>query len=494
MREVLNPQFKLSEANIANIEFDPKSRDDIPKLLIGLQHIYITPELREEVFTILAEIVPINEDGESASTDTGRPGMAQWTILVLGVLRLGLNADFDRIHELANQHSTIRSILGLSNWCDGKKFSLQSIKDNLMLFTPELLDRINQCVVKAGHRLLKKDENDAITGRCDSFVVETRVHYPTDINLLFDAVRKTMEECAVLCEPFGHSLWRQYRYNIRQFKKLYRKAQKLKHSTSKDEAKQQRQLERVQQAHQALIESAQKVEDRARQTRELLRHKYGLFNFALAKLDSYLDHVNRQIDQIRRRILEGEKIPHTEKVFSIFQPHTEWICKGKAGVPVELGLRVCIMADSDSFILHHQVMEKQTDDKVAVAMVEESQNRYAGLNICSFDKGFHSKENQEELKQRLALTVLPKKGRLSKAEQGHEYAPEFVETKRKHSAVEAAINGLEVHGLDTCRDHGLAGFKRYSALAVVAKNIHRLGALVRDVERKRKRGPYKKAA
>ncbi len=111
MREVLNPQLKLCEADIANIEFDPKSRDDIPKLLIGLQHIYITPELREEVFTILAEIVPINEDGESASTDTGRPGMDQWTILVLGVLRLGLNADFDRIHELANQYNTIRAEL-----------------------------------------------------------------------------------------------------------------------------------------------------------------------------------------------------------------------------------------------------------------------------------------------------------------------------------------------------------------------------------------------
>ncbi len=242
MREVLNPQLKLCEADIANIEFDPKSRDDIPKLLIGLQHIYITQALREDIFTILAEIVPINEDGESASIDTGRPGMDQWTILVLGVLRLGLNADFYRIHELANQHNTIRAMLGLSDWCDNRKFSLQSIKDNLMLFTPELLDRINQCVVKAGYRLLKKDENNAITGRCDSFVVETYVHYPTDINLLFDAVRKTMEECAALCGPFRHSLWRQYRYNIRQFKKLYRKAQKLKHSTSKDEAKQQRSL------------------------------------------------------------------------------------------------------------------------------------------------------------------------------------------------------------------------------------------------------------
>ncbi len=190
MREVLNSQLKLCEADIANIEFDPKSRDDIPKLLIILQYIYIMPELREEVFTIFAEIVPINEDGESASTDTGRPGMDQWTILVLGMLRLGLNADFDRIHELANQHNTIRAMLGLSDWCDNRKFSLQSIRDNLMLFTPELLVWINQCVVKASHRLLKKDENNAITGRCDSFVVETHVHYPTDINLLFDTVTR----------------------------------------------------------------------------------------------------------------------------------------------------------------------------------------------------------------------------------------------------------------------------------------------------------------
>lgn len=82
--------------------------------------------------------------------------MEQWKILVLGVLRLGLNTDYDRIHELANQHSTIRQMLGHSDWCDDTRYSLQSIKDNLMLFTTELFDQINQEVVKAGHRLVKK--------------------------------------------------------------------------------------------------------------------------------------------------------------------------------------------------------------------------------------------------------------------------------------------------------------------------------------------------
>ena len=81
----------------------------------------------------------------------------------------------------------------------------------------------------------------------------------------------------------------------------------------------------------------------------------------LAALDNYLKHADRQVDQIRRRVLEGETIPHAEKVLSIFEPHTEWVAKGKAGVPVELGLRVCVVEDQHRFILHHQVMEKATD-------------------------------------------------------------------------------------------------------------------------------------
>ncbi len=98
-------------------------------------------------------------------------------------------------------------------------------------------------------------------------------------------------------------------------------------------------------------------------------------------------------------------------MFSIFEEHTEWISKGKAGVPQELGVRVCVLEDQHQFILHHRVMWQETDDKVAVAMISEAQQRYPHLTQCSFDKGFHnSPGNQRELGKLLDEVILPKKG------------------------------------------------------------------------------------
>jgi hypothetical protein len=155
--------------------------------------------LRDRVFEIIKDILPTQVvDGQAkvVSAELGCPGMNQWTILVLGCLRLCLNADFDRIHELANQHRTLRLVLGIAEW-DEKIFSLQTLKDNLALFTPELLARINQAVVEAGYALLGKKNSPApAAGRCDSFVVETDVHFPTDVNLLYDAMRVLLQLCA----------------------------------------------------------------------------------------------------------------------------------------------------------------------------------------------------------------------------------------------------------------------------------------------------------
>jgi len=492
MRLVLHSQMNLGEEDIAKIKFDPRSRDDIPQLLAGLQYIYVTTELRQAVFSILQEVLPFrfgNVNAGKVSKYKGRPGMEQWTILVLGTLRLGLDADYDRIHELANQHRTVRQMLGHGFTDDKKEYNLQSIKDNLCLFTPELLNRINQEVVRAGHVLLKKNDIN-FSGRCDSFVVKTDVHYPTDINLLYDAIRKTIEEVSTLSDHCQITSWRQSAHNILKFKKQYRRIQRLKHSTSQDEVKRKTQEGAITQAHQVYLDQAECYLERARATRKLISK---MLFVSLGALDCYIGHAERQIDQIRRRVLQGEKISHGEKVFSIFQPHTEWISKGKAGVPVELGLRVCILEDSMGFILHHRVMQQETDDQIAVAMITESKQRFPNLSLCSFDKGFHSPQNQIDLKEELDIVVLPKKGRLSVADKEREYAPVFISARQQHSAVESAINALGVHGLDMCPDHGIEGFKRYVALAIVTRNIQKLGAVVRSLAA-RKRGPYKKAA
>jgi hypothetical protein len=490
MREIIKPQLQLGEQDIGAIVIDARSRDDIPRLLRGLQHIYTTAELREQVFSILAEVLAQRPDGEGpVSPETGRPGMAQWQILVLGTLRLGLNADYDRIAELANQHRTVRQMLGHSDWSDATQWHVQTLKDNLRLFTPEVLERINQIVVEAGHALVKKTPDDALEVRADSFVVETNVHFPTDINLLADAIRKVIEISAALSEAEGLSDWRQSAHNLRGVKKAYRRVQQLKRSTAKDPEKRAARLEEIQAAHRDYLALCEDFLARAARTKITLQHGFGLPEAMFTALDDFMVHAERQIDQVRRRVLQGERIPHGEKVFSIFEPHTEWISKGKAGVPVELGLKVTVSEDQFGFILSHRVMQHETDDQVAVPVVEDLAKRYPSIASVSFDKGFHSQANQQQLAEIVDFPVLPKKGKRSKVEQAREHNPRFQRLRRRHSAVESAINALEAHGLDRCPDHGIDGFKRYVALAVVARNLHRLGAvlLAREAEQDKRR-------
>ncbi len=479
MRVVQNIQMHIGEVDVSRVVLDPKSRDDIPQILRGLQHLYRDASLRAKLFQLLAsEIAP------KIDKQIGRPGMTLWSIFVCGVIRLDLNADYDRLQELVNQHITIRQMLGHGLF-DPSSYHYQTLKDNVGLFTPELLDKINQIVVDAGHELVKKKEGEVLRGRCDSFVVETDVHYPTDISLLFDATRKVIELSARLSADQGLSDWRQHAYNVRHLKRHLRAAQSTKHSKARNEAQKAKNDARVIAAHASYLGVAQGYLDNARET--LAKSAVSGIECLAAKIEieTYMKHAERQIDQTRRRVILGEVIPHAEKVFSVFETHTEWISKGKAGVPVELGLRVCVMEDQHRFVLYHRVMEKQTDDQVAVAMVKETKQRFADLEACSFDKGFHSPENQQELQAHLRLVALPRKGKLSQQAQAVESAEDFVKARAQHSAVESAINALEVHGLDRCPDHGIGGFKRYVALAVVARNIHRIGAILREQENRR---------
>lgn len=282
---------------------------------------------------------------------------------------------------------------------------------------------------------------------------------------------------ADLCEKLDLSDLRQYKYNYRRLKHAQRVVQKSKRGKLNEQ--------KIVQAHKNYIELSNEAIAKV----ELVLSKIEMsHNPALTEsllideIKKYLLHAKRQIDQIIRRVINAEIIPHNEKVFSLFEPHTEWISKGKAGVPVELGLRVCILEDQYQFILHHRVMEQETDDKVAVAMVQDCQKHFPDLKVVSFDKGFHSPANQDQLGDMLDLVALPRKGRLSAANKKSESSTEFRYARKKHAAVESAINGLEVHGLDCCPDHGIKGFRRYIALAVVARNIHRIGDILHKKE------------
>ncbi len=147
MRKPINEQLKFGEVDISQITFDSRSRDEIPQLLMGLQHIYCAPEVRSAVFALLNDVF-------DCSTEVGRPGMDLWEILVLGTLRLNCNWDFDKLKEIADNHQKIREMLG-HGYFDNEQYGLQTLKDNIQQLTKHLLKvRFEHCLHLMRHSQL----------------------------------------------------------------------------------------------------------------------------------------------------------------------------------------------------------------------------------------------------------------------------------------------------------------------------------------------------
>ena len=470
MRKTKDLQLELAGTSIENIKFNIKSRDDIPAILIGLQHIYTNPETRERLFSLLEEkFLP------EVSFHTGRPGMDTWRVVVLGVVKQGLGCDYDRLHELANHHDTVRKMLGHSGYGDEYEYGLQTIIDNVSVLSPELLKEISSIVVDSGHAVSKKKPGEGLRGRCDSFPVKTDVEYPTDVGLLWDATRSMIREAVGAARFNGLGGWRQQGHLLGKGGKLFNGARTSRNRNRSGEG-----------AVERYVRFCEDVSARVEKTLcELVAE--GVPAWRIEKIKGFLRHCRRQADQVRRRLIFGEVIPHEEKVFSVFEPHTRWIAKGKAGVAVEFGVPVCVVEDQYQFILNHRVMWKESDVEACVPFIEETLEMYPEFGTCSFDQGFHSQKNRKRLEEVLEGNYLPKKGKLGKKDRQRQGSEEFVEARRQHPAIESAINALNHKGCDKVRVRGKEGFARSVALSVLAANIHRLGALVRNREREREK-------
>ena len=153
MRKRFEVQLGLGQVAIEDVKLPLNSRDELPPLLVGLQWIFKTPELNSEIFTLLEKVIL---DGKKSHT--GRPGMDLWHVLVLGVIRLGLNCDYDRLEHIANYDLLVRKIMGLSDFCENDQdhFNHKTISDNVCHLDADVLDRINLLVSKHGLKQLKK--------------------------------------------------------------------------------------------------------------------------------------------------------------------------------------------------------------------------------------------------------------------------------------------------------------------------------------------------
>ena len=472
MRHTFEHQPGFQITPIEKIQLPTRSRDELPPILASLQWIWTHPTLKAEVFALLeAKILA----GKKA---TGRTGMDLWQILVLGVVRLGLDADWDRMEHIANYDTLLRQMLGVPIMpfgAEAKVFAHQTLRDNVALLDDAVLKEINARIAAAGRGVFAKKEGAPLAAlelKADTYVLETDVHFPTDLNLLWDAGRKCVDLIEKYRDLLGYELpgWRKAKDWRRRLKALERITSQTVYGGGA------RKEERVKSAVREYLSVGRELSAKVRES--LL----GLCEKAVdlahwEALEYFHRMLDKHLDLVERRLLKEQKIPAAEKVFSLFEPHTEWIQKGKQRPNVELGHRLLIATDQHELVQDYDVPVGGVDVDQSVPVADRLVGRYGAGQIASlsFDKGFTRAEDRDLLSLYIPTVVMPKRGKKNAAETARESGREFVALRRQHSAVESDINSLEHHGLDRCLDVGLAGYLRYVGYGVMSYNLHVIG-------------------
>jgi len=178
-----------------------------------------------------------------------------------------------------------------------------------------------------------------------------------------------------------------------------------------------------------------------------------------------------------RRVLKGESIGHDQKIFSLFETHTELINRGKRPCPIEFGHRVLVVEDKAGFIVHIEVMKTGLQDvDVLASTIEAVQQRLnQKVKQASFDRGFWSPHNDRVLHESVELACLPRKG----APKADEQTSPFIQARHHHAGIESKIGALQSgNGQSRCRDQGEVGYARYIMLGALDRNLQTLGRLL----------------
>jgi IS5 family transposase len=473
MRIAFDPQLRFDCPAVADVRLNTECRDEIIPILRALQHIYTRTELRDQLLDAVAQDV-----NATASPDLGRPGMDYWSILVLAAVRLGCDLNYDRLQNLAEEHRSLRLIMGVGGWDEATSFDWRCLRDNITLLSPDTIERLNHRIVAEGHRLVP---DAAHSVRCDSFVVAADIHYPTDSGLIGDGLRVIIRTSRRLAALLGQPGWRQHDHLRRVVKKHLRAINRIAAGKGPHFRK------RLQAAYQALLDQADRIIARASELLDPALISIGVGPAAKVverlrtKLLDFVNMTIRACDQGHRRVLAEETVANGEKLFSLFEPETQLIKRGKVPQPVEFGHRVLIVEDGAGFVCHYAVLPRGAEDReVLVGEMKALQQRLGGqIRSASLDRGFHSPTNQVELAKLVAQPCLPVTGHVQAERQEREATVEFREARRRHAGVESAIGALQSgNGQDRCRDHTFGGYCRYVGLGVLGRNLHVLGKVL----------------
>lgn len=471
-------QLQLDTTPIAQITLDTECRDRMIPILRGLQHLFSQPQIRDQALQLVAQDVL-----QDADPNQGREGLSLWQVFVLAAVRLGANITYDHLHYLATNDRSLRAMMQVGDWSQ-ESFTWHRIRDNICQIRVETIEKINHLVVEEGHRL-HPEAAEYVRG--DTFVAETNIHYPTESGLILDGLTKICGLAPQLAEMIGNSGWRQSRSLLKKAKRAARAIGRVKKGRGYKQ--------RLQTTYEGLFHYADILLPRLEALLEqalgnlphdaddlLLSSEASTLYQQLIYWHSVTQHVH---GTAYRRVVLGESVPNDDKLFSLFEPDTELIKRGKAASPIEFGHKVMVIEDAVGFICHWKILPIGVDERellIPELRVLQERFRYR-IQRASFDRGFHSPENQLELANIIPHPCLPKPGVQQAAEQQTSATVEFHKSQRQHSGIESAIGALQSgNGLARCRDHSQAGYARYIGLGVLGRNVLLLGKLLLAAE------------
>jgi transposase, IS5 family len=473
------PEERLDRLPIAQVNLNLNCRDEIIPILRALQHVYAKEALRDELLQLVGEDV-----NQRTSRKLGRRGLNYWEITVLAAARLGCNLDYDKLQDLAENHRSLRQIMGLGEGPEEVDFDWRRIEDNLLKLRPETVQKINDLVVQAGHAL----EPKAIAAvRGDTFVVETNIHYPTESTLIGDGLRKILPLAAELAADNGLEGWRQHKHWLRKARKLVQAIGRAARAKGVG-------ADRLKPGYQQLLALAEALLARARRLLGELAFVVPKRALTVDQLKNavppgqgkkllfhYVSLTTKVCANAQRRVLEGESVANAEKIFSIFEPHTQLIKRGKQPLPIQYGHSVLVIEDRLGFVVAYRVVDPGVlDQDLVVPVMRAVQERFQGkIHSASFDRAFHTPENQRELAAIVRTPCIPCKGPAKGRQQEKEATVAFRKARQHHPGVESAIGALQSgNGQKRCRDRSKRGFERYVALGILGRNLQTLGKLL----------------
>ena len=413
----------------------------------------ILDEEKESVALVYADLTR-----HGAKTDTGREGMTAEQVLRCIVIKQMNGFSYE---ELAFHLADSRSYRTFCRFGIGDKTPKKpTLQRNIKRVRPETMEAINRILVR---RARKEGIEKGRKVRIDCTVTETNIHHPNDSSLLWDCVRVLARNVHQVRELTGfsfsdHSRRAKRRYtgigNCRSKKKrtkLYRDLLKVTLKT---------------------VSAADRAIEALKQYQAPDFTSLVLVLVLESQLKHYIPLTRRVISQAERRVLLGESVPSTEKIVSIFEPHTDIIKKDRRDTLY--GHKLSLSSGASGLVLDCVILDgNPADSSIAVDMVERQSNLYGRPpRQVALDGGFASKNNLRDIKGLGVEDVAFHKRRGMKVSDMVKSSWVYKRLRNFRAGIEGVISFLKrCFGLDRCTWRSLRSFKAYTWSSIVSANL-----------------------